>query len=72
MLASLALWAARHGRACVRYLPGEANLASELRALCPVVSRLRFAFWVREPRLLERLRSAAWRWQLIDSDFEWT
>jgi hypothetical protein len=71
MLASLALWAARHGRACVRYLPGEPKLASELRALGPVASRLRFAFWVREPRLLERLRSAAWRWQLIDSDFEW-
>src|SRR5262249_27750367 len=72
MLASLALWAAHHGRVAVRYYPSTPALATEMLALRPVVSHPRFAFWTRDPALLERLRRARWGWQLIDSDFEWT
>jgi GNAT superfamily N-acetyltransferase len=72
MLASLALWAARNQRIAVRYYPSTLVLATELLALRPVVSHPRFAFWTRDAALLERLRHAQWRWQLVDSDFEWT
>jgi hypothetical protein len=71
MLASLARWALRHGFSCVRHCPPNAALSRYLRTLCPVVSRPRFAYWTKDEPLLERLRHAVWRWQLIDSDFEW-
>jgi hypothetical protein len=72
MLASLAVWASRRGRVSVRYYPPDATLDAELRALRPLVSRPRLAFWARDAALLASLRQARWRWHMIDSDFEWT
>lgn len=71
MLSSLALFAIRHGYAAVRHYPPTRALSRYLRGLAPVVSRPRFAYWTKEPALLDRLRRAEWSWQLIDSDFEW-
>jgi hypothetical protein len=72
LLASLAVWGSRNGRVAVRYYPSEPVLGAELLALRPVISRPRFAFWTRDAALLDRLTRAQWRWQLLDSDFEWT
>ena len=71
MLASLAWWAMRNGRSCLRTMPTSPAFEDASRALRPAVARPRFACWTRDPRLLEQLRSAQWRWQLLDSDFEW-
>jgi GNAT superfamily N-acetyltransferase len=70
-IASIALWAARQGRVFVRYYPPDRTLGEALEALRPLVSHPRFAFWARDAALLERLRHVGWRWQLLDSDFEW-
>lgn len=71
MLASLAWWAMRNGRPCLRTMPTSPPFEEASRALRPAVARPRFACWTRDPQLLDRLGSARWHWQLIDSDFEW-
>jgi GNAT superfamily N-acetyltransferase len=71
MLASLARWALGQGFSSVRHYPTSVALSRYLRPLGPVVSRPRFAYWTKDAALIERLRHATWRWQLIDSDFEW-
>ena len=70
-LAALARWAAGYGYSAVRYLPESPAMASTLAALLPVVSRPRYACWSSDPSLRALLSNASWRWQLIDSDFEW-
>lgn len=70
-LAALSRWASSHGFSAVRYLPESPAIASAFSALLPVVSRPRFACWSANPEVRELLSKASWRWQLIDSDFEW-
>ncbi|MGQ0736168.1 MAG: GNAT family N-acetyltransferase [Acidobacteriota bacterium] len=70
-LSALARWAAAEGFSAVRYLPANPRAAASLRGLFPAVSRPKFAYWTADAALRGRLADSGWRWQLIDSDFEW-
>ena len=71
MIAGLTTWAMDEGYPCVRMYAPTLAFDRALRALLPMVARPRFAFYSADPDTMRRLASGRWRWQLIDSDFEW-
>jgi GNAT superfamily N-acetyltransferase len=71
IISALAMWGMRVGYSYVRYLTTRSALSDHLsRSLLSLVRRPPFVFYAGEPALMQKLRDAAWHWQLIDSDFE--
>jgi GNAT superfamily N-acetyltransferase len=71
MIAGLTTWAIDHGFSCVRMYAPSPAFDRALRALLPMVARPRFAFYSADREVMGHLARGRWRWQLIDSDFEW-
>lgn len=71
MIAGLTGWALDHDYSCVRVYSPSRGLDDALRPLLPMVGRPRFAFYSADAEVMARMGRARWRWQLLDSDFEW-
>lgn len=72
IIASLAVWGMRNNYTHLRCYTSGRRLSEYLkRYLRPVIARPRFLFCAKDQRLLSKLKTAKWNWELMDNDFEW-
>jgi GNAT superfamily N-acetyltransferase len=73
LIALMAEWGHHNGFDFMRLYSSSPWAASKLsRALLGWVRHPRFAYFSKDPALLQRLEQVRWHFELMDSDFEWT
>lgn len=72
LISGICLWGMDNGYSFIRQYTSDRDMSEYLRrSLRPMVSHPYFSFYARDSKLMAMLTAGKWRWELIDSDFEW-